>query len=325
MKIGLIDVDGHNFPNLALMKLSAWHKAQGDYVEWYEPLMPEYDKVYMSKVFTFTEDYQWAINARQIINGGTGYGLYEDLPAEIEYTFPDYSIYPQYPFAVGFLTRGCIRKCPWCIVPKKEGWIHAVNTWDKIKRPDSRDIVFLDNNVLASEHGIAQIEDMIGKDVRIDFNQAMDARLVTPEIAKILSKVKWIRYLRFACDTSAMIPILTRAVNLLAENGVKPYRIFAYTLIQDVDESLKRIEAMDALGIMPFAQPYRDFTKGYEPTDEQKRLARWCNMKAVHKTTSFSDYSEMKRKAYKKGEQKHDTDAKAETERGAGEDEARGA
>ena len=300
MRIGLIDVDGHNFPNLALMKLSAWHKAQGDDVEWYAPLFAAepFDKVYMSKVFTFTPDYEFAINAKQIIKGGTGYGLYEDLPAEIEYTFPDYSLYPQYPFAVGFLTRGCIRKCTWCIVPKKEGWIHAVNTWDKIKRPNSRDIVFLDNNVLASEHGIAQIEDMIGKDVRIDFNQAMDARLVTPEIAKILSKVKWIKYLRFACDTSAMIPILTRAVNLLAENGVKPYRIFVYTLIQDVDESLKRIEAMDALGIMPFAQPYRDFTEGYEPTKEQKRLARWCNMKATHRTVKYEDYSSEGRKKW---------------------------
>ena len=291
MRIGLIDVDGHSgFPNLALMKLSAWHKAQGDDVEWYEPLMPEYDKVYMSKVFTFTEDYQWAINARQIVKGGTGYGLYEDLTEEIEYTFPDYSIYPKYKAAIGFLTRGCVRKCPWCIVPKKEGWIHAVNTLDKIKRPDSRDIVFLDNNVLASEHGIAQIEDMIGKDVRIDFNQAMDARLVTPEIAKILSMVKWIGgTLRFACDTSSMIPVVERAVRLLGENGVKPYRISVYTLIQDVDESLKRIEAMDALGVNPFGQPYRDFNGG-EPTEEQKRLARWCNMKAVHKTTSYENY-----------------------------------
>lgn len=298
MRIGLIDVDGHHFPNLALMKLSAWHKAQGDEVEWYEPLMPEYDKVYMSKVFTFSDDYPWAVNAKQIVKGGTGYGLYQDLPSEIEYTFPDYSLYPKHPYAIGFLTRGCIRKCPWCIVPKKEGYIHPVNTWDKIKRPNSREIVFLDNNVLASEHGIAQIEDMIGKDVRIDFNQAMDARLVTPEIAKILSKVKWMKYIRFACDTSAMIPVMKQCVAYLAENGVKPYRIFVYTLIQDCDEALKRIEAMDALGVMPFAQPYRDFTKGYEPTEEQKRLARWCNMKATHKTVKYEDYSKEGRKKW---------------------------
>lgn len=186
-------------------------------------------------------------------------------------------------------------------MPKKEGWIHAVNTWDKIKRPDSRDIVFLDNNVLASEHGIAQIEDMIGKNVRIDFNQAMDARLVTPEIAKILSKVKWINgMLRFACDTSSMIPVLRQCVAYLAENGVKPYRIFVYTLIQDVDESLARIKAMDEIGVQPFAQPYRDFTNGYEPSNEQKRLARWCNMKATHRTVKYEDYSKEGRKEWHK-------------------------
>ena len=305
MRIGLIDVDGQSgFPNLALMKLSAWHKAHGDSVEWYEPLfaVEPFDKVYMSKVFTFTQDYQYPINAHEIMRGGTGYKLYDrNLPEEIEYTFPDYSIYQKCDYAVGFLTRGCVRKCPWCVVPKKEGWIHAVNTWQNIKRPDSRDIVFLDNNVLASDHGIAQIEDMIGKNVRIDFNQAMDARFVTPEIAKILSKVKWINgTLRFACDSSPMIPIVTRTAKLLAENGVKPYRLFVYTLIQDIDESLARIKAMDEIGVIPFAQPYRDFNGG-EPTDEQKRLARWCNNQAVHRTTKFEDYSNENRKKYQKG------------------------
>lgn len=294
MNVGLIDVDGHNgFPNLALMKLSAWHKAQGDTVNWYEPLFTTepLDRVYMSKVFTFTTDYPYAVNAREIVVGGTGYGKYTDLPNEVEYTFPDYTIYPKFKAAIGFLTRGCIRNCPWCIVPRKEGKIHPVNTWQKVKRPDSRDLILLDNNILAHEHGIAQIEDMVGKDVRIDVNQAMDARLVTPEIAKILSRVKWIdSTLRFACDTSSMIPVVERAVRLLGENGVKPYRIFVYTLIQDVGESLKRIEAMDALGVNPFGQPYRDFTGG-EPTEEQKKLARWCNMRAVHKSTSWKDYS----------------------------------
>ena len=300
MRIGLIDVDGHNFPNLALMKLSAWHKQNGDEVEWYEPLMPTYDRVYMSKVFTFTKDYPYAVNAKEIVGGGTGYGKYEDLPNEIEYTFPDYSLYPQYPFAVGFLTRGCIRKCPWCVVPRKEGYIHPVNTWQNIKRLDSRDIVFLDNNVLASEHGVSQMESMIGQNVRVDFNQAMDARLVTPEIAEIIAKLKWIKYIRFACDTSSMIPAIERTVNLLGNHGVKPYRIFVYTLIQDCDEALKRIYAMDSLGVMTFAQPYRDFVNGYEPSEEQRRIARWCNMKATHRTVKYEDYSNEGRKEWHK-------------------------
>lgn len=149
MKIGLIDVDGHSgFPNLALMRLSAYHKRRGDEVEWWDGLT-HYDRVYMSKVFTFTPDMDTVINADEVITGGTGYKDYGSLPPEIEATAPDYSIYPKFKQAIGFLTRGCIRNCPWCIVPRKEGGIHAAATWEEIKRPDSREIVFLDNNVLA--------------------------------------------------------------------------------------------------------------------------------------------------------------------------------
>lgn len=298
MRIGLIDIDGHSgFPNLALMKLSAWHKAHGDDVEWYQPLfaIEPFDTVYMSKVFTFTPDYQYPINANKIVRGGTGYKMYDaDLPPEIEYTFPDYSIYPQVDYAVGFLTRGCIRKCPWCVVPRKEGWIHAVNTWQKLKRSESRDIILMDNNILASDHGLSQIESMIGQKVRIDINQAMDARLITPEIARMLSKVKWIKStLRLACDSPQMIPIVEQAVAYLKEAGVNPRRIFVYALVQDVNEAYKRIVALDSMGVDPFAQPYRDFDGG-EPTSDQKRLARWCNMKAVHKTVKWEDYQKAK-------------------------------
>lgn len=126
MKIGLIDVDGHNFPNLPLMKLSAWHKNHGDVVEWYEPMFTGHcDRVYMSKVFTFTSDYQYYIDADEIVRGGTGY-FYPDggdlLPSEIEHIYPDYSLYPEITkdTAYGFLTRGCPRGCDFCIVGKKK-------------------------------------------------------------------------------------------------------------------------------------------------------------------------------------------------------------
>ena len=115
MKIGLIDVDGHNFPNLPLMKLSAWHKANGDHVEWYSPMFSGHcDRVYMSKVFTFTPDYEYFVDADQVIKGGTGYhyphgGL--PLPYEVEHIYPDYSIYGITDTAYGFLTRGCPRGC----------------------------------------------------------------------------------------------------------------------------------------------------------------------------------------------------------------------
>ena len=148
----------------------------------------------------------------------------------------------------------------------------------------------MDNNVLASEYGIEQIRSMVGEDVRIDFNQGLDARLITDDIAKTLSQVKWISQIRLACDTSAMIPIVTEAVHRLGKYGVKPYRIFVYTLIQDVHEAYQRIKALDKLGVKPFAQPYRDFETNYVDP-EHKRLARWCNHMAIHYAIDFEDYN----------------------------------
>jgi radical SAM superfamily enzyme YgiQ (UPF0313 family) len=122
MKTGLVDVDGHNFPNLALMKLAAYHRQNGDTVEWLNHL-ERYDKVYQSKVFTFTPDVSTVIQADKIVKGGTGYKMYDKQFCDD--TEPDYSIYPQFEHAYGFLTRGCVRNCSWCIVPKKEGGIRA--------------------------------------------------------------------------------------------------------------------------------------------------------------------------------------------------------
>lgn len=180
MRIGLHDNDRTRFPNLALMKVSAWHKAQDDEVQWWNPI-ESFDRVYSSKIFTFSKEETFLPTSA--IRGGTGYGIYNELPKEIDDMFPDYSLYPEYKSAIGFLTRGCIRRCAWCVVPKKEGSIHPYRTWREIKRPDSRDIVFMDNNVLASPFGIVQMEDMVGENIRVDFNQGLDARLISPEIA----------------------------------------------------------------------------------------------------------------------------------------------
>lgn len=288
MKIGLHDSDRTGFPNLALMKLSAYHKAQGDTVEWWIPMI-QYDRVYSSKVFTFTPEEPML--PTDTIKGGTGYGKYDALPDDIDSMYPDYTIYPECHHAIGFLTRGCIRSCPWCVVPKKEGRIRPYSRWQEIKRPDSRDIVFMDNNVLACEHGINQIKDMIGQDVRVDFNQGLDARLITPEVAELLSKLKWIRFIRMSCDTDAMLDVVLRAIHLLEKNGIKSYRVFVYLLVQDIASAEKRALALRKAGAEVFAQPYRDFEKNIEPTREQKAFARWVNRKEIFKTVkSFSEY-----------------------------------
>lgn len=288
MLVGLHDSDKTDFPNYALMKISAWHKAQGDTVEWWIPFL-QYDRVYSSKVFTFTEECPYL--PPDTIKGGTGYGIYDELPQEIDDMFPDYSIYPKVDYAIGFLTRGCIRKCPWCVVPKKEGHIRPYRTWQEIKRPDSRDIVFMDNNVLACPHGVEQMKDMIGKKVRVDFNQGLDARLITPEIAEILSKLKWIRQIRMSCDTDAMLDVVLTAIDRLKDKGVKPYKVFVYLLVQDIESAERRAIALRQAGADAFAQPYRDFTNNEEPPDELKRFARWVNHKAIFNTVErFADY-----------------------------------
>ena len=288
MTIGLHDADSTGFPNLALMKLSAWHKAQGDTVRWWTPLEP-CDKVYSSKVFTFTPECQYL--PQNTVRGGTGYGVYDELPPEVDAMFPDYSLYPDCDHAIGFLTRGCIRKCPWCIVPKKEGMIRAYSTWREIKRPYKRDIVFMDNNVLASSHGVAQMVDMIGQNVRVDFNQGLDARLIDDDVADILSRLKWINYIRMSADTDAMLDVVLKAVDRLKQRGVKPWRVFVYVLVQDVESAERRAIALREIGANPFAQPYRDFTNNIKPTQEQRDLARWVNHKAIFKSCDrFRDY-----------------------------------
>lgn len=292
MYIGLHDSDETDFPNYALMKISAWHKQLGDTVEWWNPLLT-YDRVYSSKVFTFTPENPYL--PENTIKGGTGYGIYDELPREIDDMFPDYSIYPKINYAIGFLTRGCIRKCPWCVVPKKEGKIRPYRTWQEIKRPDSRDIVFMDNNVLACPHGVEQMQDMIGKGVRIDFNQGLDARLISPEIAEMLSKLKWIRHIRMSCDTDQMLDIVLTAIKRLQNCGVKSYRVFVYLLVQDIESAERRALALRDVGADAFAQPYRDFTSNKEPDAELKRFARWVNHKAIFKTVKrFEDYKKIK-------------------------------
>lgn len=294
MLIGLHDSDKTAFPNLALMKISAWHKAQGDTVEWWTPLMT-YDRVYSSKVFTFTPENPYLPEGT--IKGGTGYGKLDELPPEIDAMFPDYSIYPNCDHAIGFLTRGCIRSCPWCVVPRKEGRIRPYRTWREIKRPDKRDIVFMDNNVLACEHGLEQIEDMGGQEVRVDFNQGLDARLIDDHVADLLSRLQWIHFIRMSADTDAMLGVVIDACHRLMNRGVKPWRFFVYVLVQDIPSAEKRVIALRDIGAQPFAQPYRDFTTNAEPPIEQKRFARWVNRKEIFKTVkTFEEY-----KRHKKG------------------------
>lgn len=166
MKIGLIDVDSHNFPNLALMKISAYHKKRGDRVEWWNGLKT-YDRVYQSKVFTdlYSKDNEYVIMADEVVKGGTGYDLKNKLPEEIEHQYPDYSLYGIKDKAYGFLTRGCPRGCPFCIVKEKEGNTHTVADLDEWWN-GQKEIVLMDSNITAS------------KDCERLFNQLIDSKAI---------------------------------------------------------------------------------------------------------------------------------------------------
>lgn len=298
MRIGLIDVDGHNFPNLALMKISKYHKSQGDSVEWYTPFEEMYDIVYMSKVFTHTPDYGYYItNAKCIERGGTGYDIHKKLPYNIDRIQPDYDLYPNIDkkTAYGFLTRGCPNKCAWCVVPKKEGGIVPYMDVDEIAIDGRTNLILMDNNILAAgDYGIQQLEKIAKRKYRVDFNQAMDARLVTPEIAKLLAKIKWIRMIRFGCDTPAQISQCQKACDMIDSSGFTGEYFFYCLLHGDIEECYERTSYWRDKGwrYTIHCQPYLDFTSNRNPIPQwQKDMAQWADRKEFFKKIDFKEFS----------------------------------
>lgn len=299
MRVGLHDAEKEHlkhktFPNYALMKISAYHKARGDSVEWWAPLVTaSFDMIYSSKVFDFTPENEylpsWAIR------GGTGYPdipIDRTLPPEIDAMFPDYSIYPECDYAIGYLTRGCPNRCPWCVVPAKEGGIKPYRRWEQVVRWDTDKLVLMDNNILASEYGVAQIESLIGSRYAIDLNQGMDARLVDDHIAKILARLKWISFIRFSCDQIPQIEAIEKAAELLGRYGKKPHNLFVYLLVtRDIENAAYRVERLKRLkGISIYAQAERNERKGVIPNTLQKEFAQRFIYGRCYKTETWEEY-----------------------------------
>ena len=302
MIIGLHDAEkeyfkNKTFPNYALMKISAWHKAAGDEVEWWNPLY-HYDRVYSSKVFDFTPTDPYL--PENAIRGGTGYRdvpMDKELPEEIDRTFPDYSIYPDCDYAIGYLTRGCIRNCRWCVVPKKEGKIRPYRTWQELIRSDTDKLVLMDNNILACEHGINQLDSLIGSGYRIDLNQGMDARLVDDNVAKILSKVSWIRFIRFSCDQKSQIEPVRKTIEMLGKYGVRPYRIFIYILVtKDIKDASDRVEALKRYtSINLYAQAERNERLGIMPNKAQLEFQQRYVYGGRYRAETWEEYCTRKK------------------------------
>lgn len=300
MKIGLIDVDSHNFPNLTLMKISAWHKAAGNEVDWYDPLTAWQhppDLVYMSKVFTFTPDYQHPVNAGKIIKGGTGY-FYPDggatLPEEIEHIYPDYSLYPEMTknTAYGFLTRGCPRGCDFCIVAEKEGKCSIkVADLSEFWR-GQKNIMLLDPNMFACKDWKNLSQQLVDSKAWIDFSQGCDIRIMTEKKAEYIKQMR-IKLIHFAWDKyedkDIVIPKLREFKQI---TGWDKRKMTVYVLVNfntTIEQDLERIYVLRELGYWPYVMI---FEKDKLPRGHViRRLQRWVNNRAVFETTpNFSDY-----------------------------------
>lgn len=286
MNVALIDVD-NKIPNLALMKLSAHHKAKGDHVEFFTPLFSMPDLAYVAKVFTDTPDYEYWPDC-EIIKGGSGYDMKTELPPEIEALCPDYSLYG-IDYAMGFTTRGCIRNCPFCIVPIKEGHIRAVadiyDFWS-----GQKNLMLMDNNLTAEPGHFRRIlGQLIKEGIHTSFSQGLDIRLIDDEKAALLARVKlWKdKRIRFAFDDTKDEAAVRRGIDCLLRAGIIPRNLSFYVLIgfdSTPEEDLYRVELLRSYGITPFAMPYNRRDR------YQKIFARWVNRPALFKVTKWHDY-----------------------------------
>ena len=308
MRIGLIDVDGgKNFPNLALMKLSAWHKSKGDTVEWYMPFSERYDTVYASKVFSFSPDFDEAVNADRLIRGGTGYCIETvngretffaerdpHLPREIEHIYPDYSIYPRLTkdTAYGFLTRGCPRGCAFCIVGHKEGLCSTkVADLTEFWR-GQRKVVLCDPNILACRDWRSLLQQLIDAGVEVDFNQGLDIRMMTEEKAEMFTKIKY-KEIHFAWDRYEDRDKVLPRLKMFAEvTNQRPnsHNAIVYTIVNfdtTLDQDLDRIYTLRDMGYWPYVALY---DKAHAKPI-YKRLMRWVNNRFIFASCErFEDY-----------------------------------
>jgi len=309
-RIGLYDYDGR-LPNLALMQLSTYHKAQGDTVVLNDFGARDVDKVYCSVIFTRNKAKAERLQAiyPSIEFGGTGYDYTKTLPAEVAACRPDYDLYrvehilPRLKgimkaetkrqkaqtlvdAGIGFTTRGCVRTCGFCIVPKKEGQLHSVGNIGDLLNPRSNVLILMDNNLTADPDCLAKLHECRDRSLTIDISQGIDVRFVTPEIAKALAEVKHLRSLHYAWD---LMPFEHQVMDGIKEllQHINPWKHLCFTLAgynTSFDEDMYRVRRLIEMKVSPYVMIYDQ-----RGDARLKHFARWVNGR-FYKTCSFDDY-----------------------------------
>lgn len=293
MRVSLIQVDG-KIPNLALMKISSYRRKQGHIVGLN---LNNPDEVWISCIFTWNRDHAWEIahqyKGQAIVRiGGSGISLRTKLKDEIEHIMPDYELYG-IDYSIGFTSRGCIRRCPFCIVPRKEGRIREHSPFSEFVHPDHKKILLLDNNFLASPNRINKLNYLISHGYRVSFNQGLDIRLVNERLAGLLADVKSqdlrFRFKRyyFAWDLMSYSEHVFRGICKLLEAGIKPRYLMFYILVgfnTTFEEDLYRVYKLIQIGCEPFIMKYNNINE-----KKLNALARWVNRR-YFKVVDWQDF-----------------------------------
>ena len=292
----LIDVDS-TIPNLALMKISTWKKSLG-YEVGFDISDP--DEIYASCVFDKNrhklDGLEFLHPNAYIDRGGVGYDLHKKLPDEVDLMMPDYSLYPGMDYDLGFTTRGCIRNCYFCVVPKKEGKFRRVQHPREFHDPTHKNVMLLDNNILADKEWFMEITDwFIENNLKVSFNQGLDVRLMDKEITDRLSKVKTFERLRIAFDTIGVKDAVVKGIDMMNKSGIDcRNRLICYVYVHDdsqFDNALERCMILKENKVLPYLQLNRNYQFG----GMVKTLRRYTQP-AIFFGTDWETYLESRKK-----------------------------